>query len=351
MTGWQGDKVIEWQAEPMDAADSVVTLSPLTALKLTFLGSNPNVRIEPLDPLTTTVSYFLGNDPARWRPDVPVYGGVRYVDLYPGVNLVLGKADHFWQLEAEPGAVSSEIQLQVAGAPVEAILDGKLHLDISGETLPIDLPQSSFSYQVIYASDRGNASMFDVRPSTVEENLPAYPSDYAPELIYGTYLGGSGNGPDQAYAIAVDAAGRATVAGGTNSSDFPSTPGVFDPTYNGSDAYVAQLSADGSDLVFATFLGSPSGGFEAARAIALDGAGNVYVTGVVNGPGFPTTPGAFDRSCNDTYCREAFVTRFNANGSALIFSTYLGGNDLDGAYAIAVDSIEPSHCGRLYRVQ
>ena len=89
MTGWQGDKVIEWQAEPMDAADSVVTLSPLTALKLTFLGSNPNVRIEPLDPLTTTVSYFLGNDPARWRPDVPVYGGVRYVDPVSYTHLTL----------------------------------------------------------------------------------------------------------------------------------------------------------------------------------------------------------------------------------------------------------------------
>jgi hypothetical protein len=63
-------------------------LSPQIALKLTFPDSNPDVRIEPFDPVTTTVSYFIGNDPEQWRPAVPVWSGVRYVDLYPGVDMM-----------------------------------------------------------------------------------------------------------------------------------------------------------------------------------------------------------------------------------------------------------------------
>ena len=88
-------------------------------LKLTFLGANPDVRIESLDPLTTTVSYFLGSDLAQWHPAVPVYGCVRYVDLYPGVDLVVGQAASFWQLEAEPGAAIDQVRVQVEGASVE----------------------------------------------------------------------------------------------------------------------------------------------------------------------------------------------------------------------------------------
>ena len=117
----------------------VLTLQPatLTALKLSFPGANPDVRIVPLNPLTTTVSYFMGNDPTQWRPDVPVYGGVRYADLYPGVHLVLGQTDSFWRLEAEPGAATSQIRLQVEGAAVENVEDGMLRLAVDGGSCPL----------------------------------------------------------------------------------------------------------------------------------------------------------------------------------------------------------------------
>ena len=89
-----------------------LTLSPQTAIKLTFPGSNPDVHIEPFDPLTTTVSYFLGNDLEQWHPSVPVYGGVRYVDLYPGVDLVIGGRDADWRLHAETSAATDRVHVQ-----------------------------------------------------------------------------------------------------------------------------------------------------------------------------------------------------------------------------------------------
>ena len=81
------------------------------------------MRIEPLDPLTTTVSYFLGNDSVQWHPAVPVYGGMRYVDLYPGIDLVMGDQANFWRLDARAGADTGAVRLRVEGADGLA-LDG-----------------------------------------------------------------------------------------------------------------------------------------------------------------------------------------------------------------------------------
>jgi hypothetical protein len=142
-------------------------------------------------------------------------------------------------------------------------------------------------------------------------------------LLYSTYLGG-GHGADFSSGIAVDAAGRAYLAGETFSDDFPTTPGAFDQTFNGdvTNAFVAKLNETGSALIYSTYLGAGN----AAYDIAVDAAGSAYVTGMT-GPGLPTTPGAFDTSSNDG--TDAFVTKFDATGSALIYSTYLGGSRCD----------------------
>ena len=127
-------------------------------LKLTFPGSNPHVQIQPLNPLTTTVSYFLGNDPAQWRPDVPVYGAVRYVDLYPGVDLVLDGHDAFWRLEAEPGAETAPVRLQVEGAEILAIDGATVRLAAQDEPFEIALPKAPFAYQANGVSPQGEAA-------------------------------------------------------------------------------------------------------------------------------------------------------------------------------------------------
>jgi hypothetical protein len=157
-------------------------------------------------------------------------------------------------------------------------------------------------------------------------------------LIYSTFL----NYGADVTAIAVDAAGNAYITGSTRSSNFPTTAGAFDTTYNAQgefpDAFVTKLNPTGSALVYSTFLGGSRQNL--SNAIAVDAAGNAYVTGSTFSPDFPTTAGAFDT----TYTAQgefpdAFVTKLNPAGSALIYSTFLGG-DLgdDSGTDIAVDA-------------
>jgi hypothetical protein len=153
-------------------------------------------------------------------------------------------------------------------------------------------------------------------------------------LVYSTFLGGTNY--DFATAIAVDSAGAVYVAGTTFSSDFPTTPGAFDTSYNGgTDAFVTKLDASGSALLYSTYLGGTDADF--AYAIAVDSAGAIYVAGETDSTDFPTTPGAFDTS-NNGGTNDAFVAKLDASSSTLVYSTFLGGTHTDYADAIAVDS-------------
>jgi uncharacterized repeat protein (TIGR01451 family) len=158
-------------------------------------------------------------------------------------------------------------------------------------------------------------------------------------LVYATYLGG--NGRDQGYGIALDAYGNAYVTGLTTSTNFP-TAGPLQPTggddgFGTLDAFVAKLNAAGSALVYATYLGGK--GADEGHAIALDGAGNAYVTGVTSSIDFPTAdplqPTGGDNGFGLT---DAFVAKFNAAGSALVYATYLGGTRADIGNGLAVDA-------------
>ncbi len=156
-------------------------------------------------------------------------------------------------------------------------------------------------------------------------------------LVYSTFLGG--NDSDSGTGIAVDAAGDAYVRGHTESTNFPTTAGAFDITFNGGtlDAFVAKLNASGSALVYSTYLGgSGSDSSYPAGAIALDATGSAYVTGTTSSANFPTTAGAFDTAYNGN--EDAFVAELNTSGSALVYSTYVGGSGNDEGWGIAVDA-------------
>ncbi|MFL0499071.1 DUF7948 domain-containing protein, partial [Priestia megaterium] len=152
-------------------------------------------------------------------------------------------------------------------------------------------------------------------------------------LIYSTYLGGTDF--DQGSSIAVDTGGNAYVTGVTRSADFPTTPGAFDTTFNGTTtAFVTKLDPTGSTLTYSTYLGGTS--FDTGSGIAVDTGGNAYVTGSTQSADFPTTPGAFNPTFNGA--ADAFVTKLDSTGSTLIYSTYLGGTDFDQGFSIAVDA-------------
>ena len=149
-------------------------------------------------------------------------------------------------------------------------------------------------------------------------------------LVYSTFLGGTLS--EEAYGIAVDSAGRATVVGYTHSLDFP-LQNPFQPTVSGVwDAFVTRFTPAGTALVYSTYLGGS--GYERARAVAVDGAGNAFVTGETDSTNFPTQ-NAYQATNHGFY--DAYVAEFNPTGSALIYSTYLGGTNYDQANGIAVD--------------
>lgn len=151
-------------------------------------------------------------------------------------------------------------------------------------------------------------------------------------LVYSTFIGGSGN--DFHNALAVDSAGNAYVAGVTQSTNYPTTSGAYDTSYNGTgDVFVTKLNAAGSGLDYSTFIGDS--GDDGGTGIAVDSAGNAFVAGYTNSIAFPTTTGAYDTSHNGSY--DAFVTQLNAAGSGLVYSTFLGGSGSDGGNSIAVD--------------
>jgi len=153
-------------------------------------------------------------------------------------------------------------------------------------------------------------------------------------LVYSTFLGGGVTGPDEGYAIAIDGSGNAYVTGYTYNSDFPTTVGAYDRTYNNNwDAFCTKFNTIGSGLVYSTFLGGLS--HEVGRDIAVDGSGYAYVAGWTQSSNYPTTAGAYDQVF--TGIEDAFVTKVNTAGTGLTFSTFLGASGLERGLGIYVD--------------
>ena len=220
-------------------------------------------------------------------------------------------------------------------------VDGQGNAYIAGVTRSTDFPTTAgaFRTSVPPASptnpDKANCFVTKVNPA-------------GSGLVYSTYLYGRQN--DGCTAIAVDATGAAYVTGGTTSNDFPTTEGALQPSYRLGveelkyDAFVAKLNPSGSDLVFSTFLGG--GGGEIGMAIAIDGAGNSYITGSTTyGGNFPLTQGAAQTVYGGhggnqlavTRLGDAFAAKINPTGTQLVYSTLIGGNRDDVGFSIAVD--------------
>ena len=210
--------------------------------------------------------------------------------------------------------------------PRALALDATGAATVAGQTISADFPSTASAFDSTFNGVPGFYDAFVTRVS---------PSGNA--LLYSTFLGGTS--VDRAVALALEPNGSATVAGQTQSFDFPATAGAYDTTSNAPvfcpscfDGFVARLDPTGAALLFATYLGGPGDDFP--EAIALDATGAATVAGSTENPTFPTTPGAYDTTAVST---EAFVTRLSPPRSALVWSTYLGGLGADGANAIAVD--------------
>ncbi|PWU20204.1 MAG: hypothetical protein C5B48_12800, partial [Candidatus Rokuibacteriota bacterium] len=205
-------------------------------------------------------------------------------------------------------------------------VDGAGSAYITGSTSSTDFPTTAGAFDTTYNGSSGSADAFVTKLSADGS-----------QLDYSTYLGGSNSSGffDLGSGIAVDGTGAAYVAGEADSSNFPVTAGAFDTTDNGgTDAFVTKLDPTGSSLAYSTYIGG--GSFDASTALAIDGSGNAYIAGYGTSSDYPTTAGAFDTSYNQGW--DVFVTKLNASGASLAYSTYLGGATYDEARGIAVDS-------------
>jgi len=311
-------------------------------IKLSFPGSNLHPRIEPFNRLDTVVSYFIGNDPAKWHVAVPVWGGVRYVDLYPGVDLELRgeNGQVVPRLVAHPGADLSAVRLRVEGAEEVALGRGGgllLRTALGDFTLPLFQVERGSAEPALVQEVNGLA--FEVsHPFTAGNEAVSGPSSVvhsqqAISFLYSGFLGGSAD--EYGLGIAVDSSGNAYVTGWTESSDFPAVVGP-DLSFNGGkyDAFVAKVNPSGTALVYSGFLGGS--GWDAGCGIAVDASGNAYVTGYTWSSDFPAVVGP-DLSFNGGKY-DAFVAKVNPSGTALVYSGFLGGSADEYGSGIAVDS-------------
>jgi hypothetical protein len=185
---------------------------------------------------------------------------------------------------------------------------------------------------------------FDTSPNGFYDVFVAKLNPAGSALAYSTFLGGGDY--DEGFGIAVDASGAAYVTGRTINQTYPTTPGAFDTTFNGSadfdDAFVTKLSPDGSALVYSTFFGGTGvdfqgTGYDNGSSIAVDASGAAYIAGLTSSLDLPTTAGAYDTAVNGKF--DAFVAKFEPSGAMLAYSTYLGGGEDDYATALAVDAL------------
>ena len=341
-------------------------------LRLRLEGGNPAVTLTGAGPLPGTVNYFIGKDPTKWRTNVTTYSTVRYEQVYPGIDLVFYGNQR--QLEYDfvlaPGSTPDAIRLSVEGAERTSVdpATGDLVLRAAGQEIRFHKP-------VVYQPEAEDAprqevdGRFHVDKDQVTFEIASYDHARAlvvdPVLAYSTFLGGSSE--DYATAVAVDKSGNAYVSGYTCSSNFPTTPGSYRPTQpvhgsgtgcngvlnnSGSDVFVAKLNPAGSALIYSTYLGGSY--YDYPASIAVDSAGDAYVAGDTASFDFPVTNGSVcapvnintgncvfvvESSCSPVGSNvNGFVTKLNPAGSALLWSTFIGGTGQDYLSAMALDS-------------
>lgn len=285
----------------------------------TFLGGSGEEGGHEIAVAASSRVYVTG---WTWSPDFPSTAGAfdttfNSLDAFVAVLDEMGSSLYFSTFLGGSGREEGRT----------LIVDGSGNVYVTGRTESEDFPTTAGAFDTSYngsGTDWGDAFVTKLNQT-------------GDSLVYATLLGG-GDG-DCGTGITLDNSGNAYVAGWTDSYDFPTTTGVFDTTYGGiGDAFVAVLSPMGSTLNYATFLGGSGEDGSYKHGIAVDDAGNVYVTGATQSSNFPVSSGAFDTTFNGGLW-DSFVAKLVAGGVALEYSTYLGGALIDVVASSAVDEL------------
>ena len=306
-------------------------------LRMALRGAASEPAIVGDDQLTARSNYFVGNDRSKWQTNIPTYSRVRYQQVYPGVDLVYyGRQGHLENdFEVNPGVNPNIIAWQLEGAEkVRVDESGNLILTVAGNEVRLQQPRA---YQREGERQHEVSVRYRIHGQTISFALGKYDRRQKlvidPVLTYSTYLGGSGG--ETAYGVALDASNNVFVSGVTASTNFPSTSAGFQTTNDGDgDIFVAEFNAAGTGLVFSTFLGGT--GTDTPAEILLGPSGDLFLVGSTTSSNFPTTAGVLQP--NYAGNQDAFLTEMKGDGSALVYSTYIGGTGADFGNAVALDS-------------
>lgn len=336
----------------------------------TYLGGSGEEYSGKIEVDPSGNSYIVGSSES---PNFPTTSGA--------FDTSLAGSDAFvTKISANGGSLvySTFIGGQTADQATDIALDGTGSVYITGATDSTDFPGtlqgnaaetsaiitklSPAGDELIYSyrfggsnTDLGNgisvsaANEAFVTGFTDSPNFPTRPSSFDPTynggfdgfafslnsdgtgLRYSTYLGGSA--ADLTAGISTSPSGEAVITGYTSSTDFPVSPSAFDTTHNGlSDCFVTKLNYNGSGIIYSTYLGGV--GDDGAYSVDVNQAGEVFITGQTNGTDFPTTNGSYDTTYNGGV--DAFVAKLSSSGSGLLYSTFIGGQNLDRAWTIKV---------------
>jgi Beta-propeller repeat len=347
------------------SADLILQRSGATrTVRMQFTGANPNSEVQGDGGLAGKINHLTGSNPAQWRAGVPTFARVQVADIYPGVNLVYygnqQRLEYDFKLAA--GANPGAIAIHFSGADkISVTAQGELVLQLGPDEMRQPRP---VIYQTVDGLRREISGGYKLLGAhdvafTVGNYDRALPLIIDPVLAYSTYFGGTL--AETAWSVAVDATdGSVFVAGQTfskkainntkNPGDFTkgspfSTLGALQEDFAGGeltgDGFVARFESNGTNLLYLTYLGGSGDDFVAG--VAVDAAGNAFVTGFTDSPDFPTNNalypviGGIRSKKTKSYPGDAFVAELDPSGSNLVFSTFLGGSGLDVAYGIALD--------------
>jgi hypothetical protein len=335
-----------------------------TTLRINFAGPHRAPEIEAENRLEGQTNYLVGNDPNNWKTGIANFERVRYRQIYDGVDAVFyGNQQNLeYDFIVAPNVSPAKIALSFEGADELKIgANGDLILNVGDRVLHQLKP---FVYQEIDGARKEIAAHYRITKTTNGKERPtnlinfeigeydrSKPLIIDPVLAYSTYWGGTfgsgaGNIGDRGEGIAVDSSGNAYIVGSTTSDTFPTVNPFQTVRTGGISAFVAKLNAAGTGFVYSTYLNGAAvagGGNTVGTAIAVNGAGNAFVTGISQSCNLPTTAGAFlpagSPSCAGGF--KGFVAKLNTTGNGLDYGTYIGdpnynfGGEMRG---IAIDS-------------
>jgi gliding motility-associated-like protein len=330
-----------------------------------WIQPNPEVTISSRNEYPEYYNYFLGNDPTHWKSKVHAYSNVDYKNLYRGINLYLDASgdDLEYTYEVMPGIDPHQIKLKITGA--EGVFTAHGDLKIVSPLVTIT-EKSPFAYQLIgnekiqvpcnFTVSAGNIVSFSF-PEGYDKSRPL---TIDPVVIFATYSGSKAD--NFGFTGTYDQQGHGYSGGDVYGAGFPTTAGAWQQNWAGGSTYsltksspnyiniqvygftardvgILKYSADGKNLLFATYLGGKTSN-EQPHSMVVDKSGNLIVIGTTASTDFPVTSGAYSTKLAGK--TDIFVSKLSADGSALLASTYIGGTYFDGLNGIDSYHLDPT---------